>query len=64
MKLLRIKITHKLGSELLQINASFTALSRETRMLTGGKNFILRMLQLIGKVSVLQDGLTQIQFDI
>ena len=33
-------------------------------MLTYNKNFILTMLQLIGKMEVLQDGLTQIQFDI
>ena len=58
------KLLMKLDKELLHLNASFAVLSRETIMLTFDKNFILTMLHLRGKIAVLQDRLTQIQFDI
>ena len=48
----------------MQLNASITVLSRETLMLTYDKNFILMILDLRGKVSILHDSLTQVQFDI
>ena len=56
------KLLKKLGRQLLQLNASFTVLSRETIMLNYDKNFMLTMLQLMRKISVLQYELTQVQF--
>ena len=47
------KFLKKLDRKLLQLNASFITLSRETIMLTYDKDFILTMLQLRVKVVVL-----------
>ena len=55
-----MRLHTKLDRELLQLNTSFTALSRVTIMLIYDKNFILTMLHLRGKIEVLQDVLTQI----
>ena len=57
------KLCRKLDRELLQLNTSFTVISRETVMLTY-KKIILNMLQHRQKIAVLRDGLTQIQLDI
>ena len=56
------KLLKKIG-ELLQLNGSFTVLSRETIMLTYDKNFTLNMLQCRGIIAVLWDRLTKIQLD-
>ena len=58
------KLFRKLARELLQLKASFTVLSRKTIMLTYEKNSIFTTLQLKGKIAVLQDRFTQIEFDI
>ena len=47
------KLFKRLECELLQLNASFTTLSMETVMLISNKNFILTMLQLRDKISIL-----------
>ena len=47
------KLLKKLDRKSLQLNASFTVLSRETIMVTYDKNFILTMLQLRSKNAVL-----------
>ena len=54
----------KLDRDLLQLITSFIGICRTTIMLTCDKNFILIMLQLRGKIAVLQDGLTEMPFDI
>ena len=58
------KLLKKLDRDLLQLNASFTANSRKSITLNNDKNFVLIMLQLRGKIAVLWDGPTQIEFDI
>ena len=47
------KMLRKLDREILQLNASFTICFRETIVLIHDKNFILTMLQPIGKIAVL-----------
>ena len=49
------KLFRTLDRDLLQLNVSFTVISRETIMLAYDKNFILNMLQLRGKIAVLKD---------
>ena len=49
------KLLKKLDRELPQLSTNFTTLSTETIILTYDKNFILTMLQLRGKISVLHD---------
>ena len=50
--------------KLLQLNMSFITLSREPYCLTYDKNSILTMLQLCEKMSMLEYGISQIQFNI
>ena len=57
------KLEQKLDQEIIQLHNSFTTLSREIIMLTYDKYFILTMQQLWREMSVLWDGLTQIQFN-
>ena len=47
------KLLRKLDKELLQLNASFALISRETNMLIYGKNFTLAKFKLRGKLVVL-----------
>ena len=47
------KLFRKLDYDLLQLNATFTALSRDMIMLIYDKNFIFNMLQLRGQISML-----------